>query len=354
MRIPRPRTAVAACAAAALSSALLAGCGSESDSSAGGGSGSSESSDSEFEEVTIEHAFGETTISERPERVATVSWGNHEVPLALGVVPVGMSEASWGDDDGDGVLPWVEDKLTELDAETPVLFDETEGIDFEAVADTAPDVILASYSGLTQEDYDTLSEIAPVVAFPDVPWSTSLEQMIQMNSEALGMAEEGDALVEDLQQQTTEAFEAHPELEGTSVAFTFTDPTDLSQIGFYSELDPRPAFLVDNGMEESPAVAEASEGSDEFYLTVSAEEADSFEDTDLFVTYGTEDLLEQVQADPLLAEIPAIADGAVAVLPDSTPLAAAANPTPLSIPWGLEDYLAMLSDAAQNSSTAGR
>mgnify|MGYP001000166097 CR=1 FL=1 len=113
-------------------------------------------------------------------------------------------------------------------------------------------------------------------------------------------------------------------------------------------------FLVDNGMEESPAVAEASEGSDEFYLTVSAEEADSFEDTDLFVTYGTEDLLEQVQADPLLAEIPAIADGAVAVLPDSTPLAAAANPTPLSIPWGLEDYLAMLSDAAQNSSTAGR
>ncbi len=32
----------------------------------------------------------------------------------------------------------------------PVLFDETDGIDFEAVADTNPDVILASYSGLTR------------------------------------------------------------------------------------------------------------------------------------------------------------------------------------------------------------
>ncbi len=107
--------------------------------------------------IVIEHALGTTEITEKPERVATVQWANHEVPLALGVVPVGMAAANFGDDDGDGVLPWVAEKLDELGAETPVLFDETDGIDFEAVADTEPDVILASYSGLTQEDYDTLS-----------------------------------------------------------------------------------------------------------------------------------------------------------------------------------------------------
>ena len=50
--------------------------------------------------VTVEHAFGETTIEERPERVASVGWANHEVPLALGIVPVGFARASWGDDDG--------------------------------------------------------------------------------------------------------------------------------------------------------------------------------------------------------------------------------------------------------------
>ena len=57
-----------------------------------------------------------------------------------------MAAVSWGDDDGDGVLPWVEDRLAELGADTPVLFDETDGIDFEAVNDTRPDVILAGYS----------------------------------------------------------------------------------------------------------------------------------------------------------------------------------------------------------------
>ena len=92
----------------------------------------------------------------------------------------------------------VAERLEELDAETPVLFDETEGIDFEAVADTAPDVILASYSGLTQEEYDTLSKIAPVVAYPEVAWGTTYQDMILMNSEALGLAEEGEELVEEL------------------------------------------------------------------------------------------------------------------------------------------------------------
>jgi iron complex transport system substrate-binding protein len=151
--------------------------------------------------VTVEHAFGTTTIESKPERIATVAWANHEVPLALGVVPVGMSEASWGDDDGDGVLPWVEEKLEELDAETPALFDETDGIAFEAVAATQPDLILATYSGLTETEYETLSKIAPVVAYPDIAWATTVQDMITMSSTAMGMADEGEELVAGLDAQ---------------------------------------------------------------------------------------------------------------------------------------------------------
>src|SRR5690606_9687518 len=95
----------------------------------------------------IKHAFGTTTIEKKPERIVTVAWANHEVPLALGVVPVGFARANFGDDDNDGLLPWVAARLKELGADTPVLFDEGDGIDFEAVAETRPDVILASYSG---------------------------------------------------------------------------------------------------------------------------------------------------------------------------------------------------------------
>ncbi|AZC13836.1 MULTISPECIES: iron-siderophore ABC transporter substrate-binding protein [unclassified Microbacterium] len=297
--------------------------------------------------VTITHAFGETTISDEPERIATVAWGNHEVPLALGIVPVGMSKATWGDDDGDGVLPWVEDQLDALGAETPVLFDETDGIDFEAVADTQPDVILAAYSGLTQEDYDTLSKIAPVVAYPEVAWGTSYEEMIELNSAALGRAEDGIALIDDLHAQVDEALAAHPDLAEAKVLFSYLDPADLSQIGFYTALDTRPGFLASLGMPLPTAVEEMSADTEEFYLSVSAEEADRFDDVDVFVTYGDADgaLVSQLQADPLLSQIPAIANGDIAVLENSTPLAASANPSPLSIGWGIEEYFALLDGA---------
>ena len=37
--------------------------------------------------IRIQHAFGETVIDQKPERVAAIAWGNYDVPLALGVIP---------------------------------------------------------------------------------------------------------------------------------------------------------------------------------------------------------------------------------------------------------------------------
>lgn len=341
------RTRLLSATTAAVAALVLAGCGSSGDTDQAATDGEGESADA-FP-VTIEHVFGETTIEEKPERIASVAWMNHEVPLALGVVPVGMSKATWGDDDSDGVLPWVEEELTELGAETPVLFDETEGIDFEAVADTQPDVILASYSGLTEEEYDTLSQIAPTIAYPEVAWGTSYQDMIRMNSEAIGMAAEGETLVEELDAEVQSAFADHEVLEGKNVVFSYLDPNDLSQIGFYTTLDTRPAFLHEYGMGVPETVAETSAGTDEFYTTVSSEQADAFDDVDLFVTYGdTEgELVAQVESDPLLSKIPAVSEGQIATLPDATPLAAAANPTPLSITYNLDEYLDILASALE-------
>ena len=335
MRTPR----ILAVGAAAVLALGLTACSSAAGETTG--DAGSTGSDSVFP-VTIEHVYGETTITEKPERVATVAWANHEVPLALGIVPVGMSKATWGDDDGDGVLPWVEDKLTELGAETPVLFDETDGIDYEAVADTAPDVILASYSGLTKEEYETLSKIAPVVAYPEIAWGTSVDDMIAMNSAALGLADEGEKLIEDLHAEADAALEEHADLKDKKLLFAYLDPSDLSQIGYYTAADTRPGYLHDLGLP-LPAIVEENADSTEFYLTVSAEEADKLSDVDVFVTYGDASIIPVLQADPLLSKIPAIAEGRIAVLGDATPLAASANPSPLSIGWGLNDYFDVLS-----------
>ena len=129
--------------------------------------------------------------------------------------------------------------------------------------------------------------------------------------------------------------------------FSYIDPADFSQIGFYTSLDTRPGFL-DEPRPAAPAVVEEeSAGTDEFYVSVSAEEADRFADVDVFVTYGDADgaIIDQLQADPLLSQIPAIANGQIAILENSTPLAASANPSPLSIGWGIDEYFALLAGA---------
>ena len=334
---------------AALTAVSLAACGGSAEPTSEPAASSSAPA-AQFP-ATIKHAFGETTIESQPERIATVAWANHEVPIALGVVPVGMSKATWGDDDGDGVLPWVEDKLTELGAQTPALFDETDGIDFEAVSDTTPDVILASYSGLTKEEYDTLSKIAPVVAYPDLAWSTSMQEMIKMNSQAIGKATEGDQLIASLDQQVADAVAAHPQIKGQSAVFSYIDIKDLSQVGFYTTHDPRPAFFEQLEMTTPTVVADATAKSKEFYVTVSAENADQFADVDIFIIYGDAagETLKTIQADKLMAKIPAFARGSVVTLVDSTPLAASANPSPLSIGWGIEEYIKLLADAVDKA-----
>ena len=295
--------------------------------------------------IVIDHALGRTVIDKKPERVATVAWANHEVPLALGIVPVGMAAANFGDDDGDGVLPWVAEALDALGGEPPVLFDEGDGIDFEAVAATDPDVILAAYSGISQSDYDILSQIAPVVAYPTTPWSTAWREMIRLNSAALGMASEGDALIARIEAEIAKAVAAHPDLAGQTALFvTHVDPLDLSRISFYTDNDTRVQFFKDLGLTSPRAVVETSK-SGVFSGSVSAERVDMFEDVDIVVTYGDEATIERLSANALLSTLPAIRSKAIVAL-GRDPLGTAANPTPLGIPWVLDDYLALLSDAA--------
>ncbi|WP_339759725.1 iron-siderophore ABC transporter substrate-binding protein [uncultured Sulfitobacter sp.] len=298
--------------------------------------------------VTIDHAFGQTTIETRPTRVASVGWANHEVPLALGIVPVGFARASWGDDDGDGLLPWVTEKLDELGAQTPVLFDEGDGIDFEAVASTNPDVILAAYSGISQSDYDTLSRIAPVVAYPDGAWTTTWREMIRQNAAGLGMTAEGEAMVTQIEERIANALKDYPQLKGkTGMFVTHLDIRDLSTIGFYAAADQRVQFLEDLGMATPRAVREASEAG-KYSGRVSAERIDLFNDVDVVVTYGDMARLTELVKNPLIARFPAIARGSVILLAND-PMGTAANPTPLSIDYVLEDYLTHLADAVARS-----
>jgi ABC superfamily ATP binding cassette transporter, periplasmic protein len=302
--------------------------------------------------ISIKHVYGTTEVPADATKVATVAWANQDVLLALGIMPLGFSKQTWGVTDGSGMLPWTKEKVDELTANgaaQPKLFDDDGGVKInpQAVNATKPEVILAVYSGMSKEEYETLSKIAPTVAYPKVAWGTPWRETIAINATAVGKKTEGDTLVADLEKQVADAVAKHPQIKGKAAAFCYTAEGDATKFGYYTTADPRTAFLSDLGMKVPASVEKASkENASAFNVDISTENADSLNDFDLIVMYGTESDLAAMQANSLLSQVRAIKNGAVAFVGNSDPMAASTNPGPLSIPWGIEKYVGLIATAA--------
>ena len=316
------------------------------------GRSKSASSTTSGKTISIKHVYGTTEVPADATKVATVAWANQDVLLALGIMPLGFSKQTWGVTDGSGMLPWTKEKVDELTANgaaQPKLFDDDGGVKInpQAVNATKPEVILAVYSGMSKEEYETLSKIAPTVAYPKVAWGTPWRETIAINATAVGKKTEGDTLVADLEKQVADAVAKHPQIKGKAAAFCYTAEGDATKFGYYTTADPRTAFLSDLGMKVPASVEKTSkENASAFNVDISTENADSLNDFDLIVMYGTESDLAAMQANSLLSQVRAIKNDAVAFVGNSDPMAASTNPGPLSIPWGIEKYVGLIATAA--------
>ena len=337
--------ATAVLAAAALT---LSACSTGPASSSSGASASSSSS-TQFP-VTIEHVYGKTTIEKQPTRVATVSWVNDDVAIALGVVPVGVPKNEWGGNE-QGSTPWKDAALADLGAgfgsdKAPAQYSEADGINFTEIAKLTPDVILAAYSGLTEEDYKKLSEIAPVVAHPELAYGTSWQDSTSIIGKALGKDAEAAKLISDTEATIKDKVAEYPQLAGKSFIYGNLEPAKGDGVNVYTANDNRPRFLSGIGMTLAPVVEDNSKGSKEFFVPWSAEKANEL-DSDIFVTWVPDaSTADAIKSDPLLSQIPAIKNGALVADSDNTLTLSISASSPLSLPWSLDTFLPQLATAA--------
>ena len=335
---PSPQRALVLAAASAL---VLAGCGASDEPAA---TADSDSSSASSFPLTIEHALGETVIEEEPTRVVTWGFSDADAVLALGVVPVAMPTVTYGAN-ADGVLPWIQDAVDEAvagGAEPPVLLPDSAEVPFEAIAAAAPDVILATYSGLTQEEYDTLADIAPTVAYADQPWTTPWRDVVTGVGEALGREEQAAELVADTDQLIADAAAAHPELAGATVAAV----SDFGGTFYvYEGADPRVEFLTDLGLQVAPSVGELSTGESSFYYELSYEALSDLS-SDVLLTYSEDQAaLDTFLSSPQAQTMAQVVEGRVAPVVGADKVSAVSPPTVLSLTYSLDDTVAALSAA---------
>jgi iron complex transport system substrate-binding protein len=333
----RPRRLAAL--AAALFVLPLASCGALSDGE--DDSADSGSSDSSFEAVTIEHAFGSTEITSKPEKVVALGWGSADAAIALGTIPVALDEQSYGATE-NGLMPWVEDAINEQGGDLPATLTVGESPAFQEIDEADPDLILATYSGITEADYDKLTEIAPVVAYPDQPWSTPWQEVITTTGEALGAADAAEDLLADIDGEVQAAAEAHPEFEGKSIAAVAIDPTAFY---VYTPADPRVQFLEDLGFTIAPSVEELASDEGGFFYTLATENVDQLT-SDVLLSYNNdEEAQATVAADPTYQKMEQFQDGTVADIVGEANVSSVSPPTALSLTYSLDTFVEALAGA---------
>jgi iron complex transport system substrate-binding protein len=284
--------------------------------------------------VTIEHKFGSTTITEAPERVVSIGFSEQDPLLALGVVPVAVRY--WYGDEADAIFPWAD--AAAGDAQPVVLNMDFGALNYEAILELAPDLIVAVYSGINAEEYAALSQIAPTIAQTDeyidfgMPW----QEMTRIIGAAVGKSTEADALVSDVEAQLAEAAEQNPQFAGKNVAVVYGYAA--GSYGFYTDQDPRGRFFSDLGFVVPEELVEIA--GENFYADVSPERVDLL-DQDLMVVVGLQFIeggQEAIESDQLLSQLDAVKEGRVLFVPAELDDALQFN-TVLSIPYLVEGVL---------------
>lgn len=327
------RVPVLLCAALAL---FVVGCGSSDDDSGttaasgpgGGGSFPAEAS----------HKFGTTVVPEEPQRIVIAGLSEQDAVLALGYEPIATTE--WFGEQPGAIWPWAR---AAMGKEEPVVLSNSDGFEFEEIAALRPDLIIGTNSGMTKEDYDKFSAIAPTI--PGVKGGTDYfspwDQQTVLIAEALGKKAEGEELVASIEDEYAEVAAEHPEFEGKTATY--------SQCGFYDGLiyvyppGLDTDFLSYLGFTINPKLTPLVEVEGE-QVTVSAERLDVIDADTIVFACDEPNSVPGLKKVPTFDKLPAVAEGR-AVYTDTVLAAAIYFTSPLSLPYVLEHLTPELAKA---------
>lgn len=295
--------------------------------------------------VTIEHQYGSTTIPETPKRVVSIGYTEQDFLLALGVTPVAVRY--WYGDENNAIFPWAADKV---EGEAPIVLNLPYGnLNYEAILALQPDLISAVTAGITQEEYDLLSQIAPTITQSGdyinfgMPW----QEVTQMIGDAVGKSDEAAAIVADVDSLFTDAIAKNPGFVGKKVAVSYYYN---GTYGFYTSQDNRGRFFTDLGFvvpDELVAISGES-----FYADISAEQVKLL-DQDLIAIVNLQFIeggRETLEADPLFSQLKAVQEKRVVYLDEQSENALGFS-SPLSLTYALNAVLPQL-EAIFGDSTA--
>ncbi|MEU9032631.1 iron-siderophore ABC transporter substrate-binding protein [Streptomyces sp. NPDC048383] len=323
-------------AVAAAAALVLSACGGGGEKAESKPSGEASAKSGGTFPVTVDHKYGSTTITAEPKKVVTLGLSDQDAVLALGVKPVGS--IAWFKEEPYGKWPWAKDLWGST---PPQVVGERDEYNMEKIAALKPDLIIAQYSGMKKEQYDTLSKIAKVVAQPKgaEDYQASWQVMTKQIGKALGKDAETDKLISGIDARFKAVRDKHPEWKDKTVVVG--EPIEPGKFAAFSPKDPKVIFLTEMGFTTSEAYRTAL--GKENVAELSSERFDVME-ADRTVWLGTADTEAAMKADPLYTKTKVNMEKRDLFLPyDSPDIGAALSfNTVLSIPFAIDQVVPKL------------
>ncbi|MBM7168759.1 iron-siderophore ABC transporter substrate-binding protein [Streptomyces sp. G44] len=329
-----PRVAVAAVAAL-----TLAACGGGDGKSETKTSGESGTKSGAFP-VKVEHKYGTTTIESEPKKVVTLGLSDQDAVLALGVKPVGAVD--WFKEKPYGKWPWAKDKWGST---KPTIVGERDEYNMEKIAALKPDLVIAQYSGMKKEQYDTLSKFTKVVAQPkgSPDYGASWQVMTRQIGKALGKEAETKKLISGIDARFKAVRDKHPEFAKKTLSVA--DSFEAGKYSAFTKTDPKSIFFSELGFKLKPEIDKlAKPGAN--VADLSAEKLNVLDvDRLVWVTSSTE-ANDRIKAEPLYKKLKVHKDKRDLFVPYQDPDVGAAFSfnTVLSIPYAIDEIEPMLAD----------
>jgi iron complex transport system substrate-binding protein len=225
--------------------------------------------------VTVKHIFGETRIPAPPKRVVSAGFTEQDDLLAVGVVPIAVTD--WFGGAPFGVWPWAQPKLG---GAQPVVLNLNDGVQVDQIASLKPDLIVATNAGLDQDTYTKLAAIAPTIAQsgPDAffePWKDQATAIGQAVFKADDMAK----LIAGVDEKFAGVGKNNPQFAGKKVLLLggtfYEDSVRVTTPGWRTEFLTNMGFTVPDtggGLVPREKMASVLDGADVLIWTTEGDD----------------------------------------------------------------------------------
>lgn len=285
----------AALAAVTGLSLVLASCSSDEDANPTG-----TAQDQSFQAVTFPSPWGESTVTQKPVRIASIGYKDADMLASLGEVPVLM---------GDSTLKqeiWTVDAFGDKSPESTFTYADSGSVDLEKVAESHPDLIVATQMDL-KDQYAELSKIAPVIAaHTEEDVKGNWQQTVTDLGKSLGKEAEAASVIEQTSQTAAEVKEAHPEFAGKSISM-------LNYFGLEQTM-----YLNPQGSDAAALMQDIGftlpDGTGELSGPISAERFDDTAADVMVIMDNSRGKIRDLLDNHTFAAIPAVAEGRILVI----------------------------------------